>query len=103
MATHANLETDYSSSEDDTDHLAEPSCSEDEETNSTRKELLDGILSSTKTNANSVYTNDNTKAPKTLSVEAKVNVKCDELVPGVSRLAKEDNLCNSADAVLQPP
>ena len=32
-----------------------------------------------------------------------MNLKCDKLASGVSRLAREGNLCNSANVVLQPP
>ena len=59
-------------------------------------------MSRAKTNnyANKIDTN---KAPKPLRVKAKVNIKCDKLAPGVSRLAREGNQRKRANEVLQPP
>ena len=36
-------------------------------------------------------------------MKAKLNIKCDELASGVSRLAKEGNQCDRAPDVLQLP
>ena len=68
-----------------------------------RKELVDGILSPTKTKPHRVSTKEHNKAPKKLNIKAKVNVQCDELALGVLRLAKEGNLCNNANTAIQPP
>ena len=97
------METDYSSSDDGTTDLTGSSSSEEEEISNVKKELLDGILSQTKTKLYSVSTKEHNTAQKKLSIEAKVNVQCDKLVSGVSRLAKEGNICNTANAVIQPP
>ena len=74
MTTQSNLETDYSSSDNITTNLRELSSSEEEEINTVRKELLDGILSPTKAKSHTVRTNENNKAPKELSIETKATI-----------------------------
>ena len=103
MMTHTNLETNYSSSGDETNHLAESSYSEDGDVNNARKELMSGILSPAKTNNNCTDKNDTSKASKSLCVEAKVNIKFDKLASGVSKPVKEGDLRNRVNEVLQPP
>ena len=99
ITTQANLEIDHTSSGSETKQLTKSSESEDDKIGNVRQDLLNRLLSPGRNSNN----NNTHTTVRPLQVEAKVNIKCNKLASGVSKLAKDDNQSTRAEDVIQPP